>query len=88
MKQRLRRKEQPGLYDINIVGSMFKSWLRDLPDEVLPKQTQAKIACESPDPSTVPQMLRDELSNLPPWNYYMVFAITCHLGLLRSSKDK
>ena len=80
--------DQPELYDINIVGSMFKSWLRDLPDEILPKQTQAKIARENPDPSTVPQMLRDELSNLPPWNYYLLFAITCHLSLLTAYSDK
>ena len=67
---------------------MFKSWLRDLPDEIFPKLTQAKIARENPDATTVPQMLRDELSNLPPWNYYLLFAITCHLSLLTAYADK
>ncbi len=30
----------------------------------------------------VPQMLKDELSKLPPYNYYLLFAITCHLSML------
>ena len=76
------------LYDINIIGSMFKSWLRDLPEEILPKATQAKVAREHPDATTVPQMFRDELSMLPPWNYYLLFAITCHLSLLTAYADK
>lgn len=33
---------------------------------------------------TAPQALRDELSQLPPWNYYLLFAITCHLSLLQT----
>lgn len=33
-------------------------------------------------------MLKDELSKLPPWNYYLLFAITCHLSLLNSYVDK
>lgn len=33
-------------------------------------------------------MLRDELSKLPPWNYYLLFAITCHLSLLNSYVGK
>ena len=32
-------------------------------------------------------MMRDELSKLPPFNYYLLFAITCHLSLLLSYKD-
>ncbi|KAF1815395.1 Rho GTPase activation protein, partial [Eremomyces bilateralis CBS 781.70] len=27
----------PDLYDINTITSLFKAWLRDLPDEVFPK---------------------------------------------------
>ncbi|KAI4210992.1 MAG: hypothetical protein LQ351_006219 [Letrouitia transgressa] len=30
------------LYDINIIGSLFKAWLRDLPTEILPKAVQEK----------------------------------------------
>ena len=67
---------------------MFKSWLRDLPEEIFPKETQARIARENPDATTVPQLLKDELSMLPPWNYYLLFAITCHLSLLTAYADK
>jgi len=80
--------DEPDLYDINIIGSIFKAWLRDLPDEIFPKAIQAKIAAECQGAMTAPQMLRDELSKLPPWNYYLLFAITCHLSLLTSYVDK
>lgn len=76
------------MYDINIIGSIFKAWLRDLPDEIFPKATQAQIAAECKGALTAPQMLKDELSKLPPWNYYLLFAITCHLSLLNSYVDK
>lgn len=80
--------EEPDLYDINIIGSMFKAWLRDLPTEILPKATQAKIAQECAGSKDVPKLLKDELSKLPPWNYYLLFAITCHLSLLHAYVDQ
>ncbi|KAL8663624.1 MAG: hypothetical protein Q9202_003694 [Teloschistes flavicans] len=80
--------DESELYDINIIGSLFKAWLRDLPSEILPKATQARVAAAHPEAAEVPQMLRDELSNLPPWNYYLLFAITCHLSLLHACHDK
>lgn len=67
---------------------MFKAWLRDLPTEILPKVTQAKIAHECAGAKEVPKLLKDELSKLPPWNYYLLFAITCHLSLLHAYVDK
>ena len=76
--------EEPDLYDINTIGSLFKAWLRELPDELFPKETQAKIAKECEGATTAPQMLKDELSKLPPYHYYLLFAITCHLNLLHS----
>lgn len=82
---------QDDLYDINIIGSMLKAWLRELPDELFPKDAQDRIAREcSGNDEEVPQMLIDELSNLPPFNYYLLFAITCHLSLLlaHSAKNK
>ena len=79
---------EPELYDINIIGSMFKAWLRDLPSEILPKETQNRVARECVGAKEVPQMLKDELSMLPPWNYYLLFAITCHLSLLHAYVDK
>ena len=80
--------DEKDLYDINIIGSMFKAWLRDLPDEILPKETQERIHAACPDQSNAPKMLKDELSMLPPWNYYLLFAITCHLSLLHAYVEK
>ena len=80
--------DQEDLYDINIIGSMFKAWLRDLPDEIFPVSTQDRISAMCDDPVGAPQMLKDELSLLPPWNYYLLFAITCHLSLLHAYVEK
>ncbi|ESZ96269.1 hypothetical protein SBOR_3324 [Sclerotinia borealis F-4128] len=76
------------LYDINIIGSMLKAWLRELPDELLPKAAQDRIARECAGSEEVPQQLVDELSNLSPFNYYLLFAITCHLSLLLAHSQK
>lgn len=81
--------EEDSLYDINIIGSMLKAWLRELPDELFPKEAQDRIARKcSGTTKGVPQMLTDELSNLPPFNYYLLFAITCHLSLLLAHSEK
>lgn len=79
---------QEDLYDINIIGSMLKAWLRELPDELFPKEAQDRIARECAGAEKVPQMLIDELSKLSPFNYYLLFAITCHLSLLLAHSDK
>ncbi|KUI66638.1 putative Rho-type GTPase-activating protein 2 [Cytospora mali] len=79
---------QEDLYDINIIGSMLKAWLRELPDELFPKEAQDRIARECVGAEKVPQMLIDELSKLSPFNYYLLFAITCHLSLLLAHSDK
>lgn len=78
---------QTDLYDINIVGSMLKSWLRELPDELFPKDAQERVSKDSPNCEEVPQILIDELSNLPPYNYYLLFAITCHLSLVLEHRE-
>lgn len=80
--------EQDDLYDINIIGSMLKAWLRELPDELFPKEAQERIARECAGAEKVPDLLVEELSNLPPFNYYLLFAITCHLSLLLAHSDK
>ena len=80
--------DEEELYDINIIGSMFKAWLRELPSEILPKEVQARIAEQCAGAKEVPQLLKDELSLLPPWNYYLLFAITCHLSLLTAYAAK
>lgn len=76
------------LYDINIIGSLFKAWLRDLPTEILPKAVQEKVSKECAGATEVPQLFKDELSMLPPWNYYLLFATTCHLSLLHAYVEK
>ncbi|KAL9076817.1 MAG: hypothetical protein Q9161_000802 [Pseudevernia consocians] len=80
--------DEEELYDINIIGSMFKAWLRELPSEVLPKEVQARVAEQCAGATEAPQLLKDELSSLPPWNYYLLFAITCHLSLLTAYAAK
>ncbi|CAG8089809.1 unnamed protein product [Penicillium nalgiovense] len=80
--------EVPDLYDINTIGSLFKAWLRELPDELFPKLTQTMIAMKCEGATTAPQLLKDELSKLPPYHYYLLFAITCHLNLLHSYVDQ
>jgi hypothetical protein len=67
---------------------MLKAWLRELPDELFPKAAQDRIARECSGADTVPQLLIDELSNLSPFNYYLLFAITCHLSLLLAHSEK
>ncbi|ORY57466.1 Rho GTPase activation protein [Pseudomassariella vexata] len=79
---------QEDLYDINIIGSMLKAWLRELPDELFPKEAQERISRECSGAEEVPQLLVEELSNLSPYNYYLLFAITCHLSLLLAHSDK
>lgn len=46
------------------------------------------IADKCEGATEVPQLLKDELSKLPPHNYYLLFAITCHLSLLHSYVDQ
>jgi hypothetical protein len=77
----------PNLNDPNVIGSLFKGWLRQLPDEIFPKEIQAKIQRECQGAKATPQMLKDELSKLPPFNYYLLFAITCHISLLHSCSE-
>lgn len=45
------------------------------------------IAKKCEGATTAPQMLKDELSKLPPYHYYLLFAITCHLNLLHTYVD-
>ncbi|KAK4546030.1 hypothetical protein LTR36_002167 [Oleoguttula mirabilis] len=88
--------DEQDLYDPNNIGSMLKSWLRDLPTEIMPATAQTSLGVElekeNPDYSKMgqpaPQKLRDALSELSPFNYYLLFAITCHLSLLLSHKEQ
>lgn len=69
---------------------MLKAWFRELPDEIFPKATQSRIAreCEAYAGGDIaPPMLKEELSKLPPFNYYLLFAITAHITLLSKFSD-
>ncbi|EGP85713.1 uncharacterized protein MYCGRDRAFT_74100 [Zymoseptoria tritici IPO323] len=74
---------------------MLKAWLRELPSEMMPASLQKSLAVqlekENPNYKNVgqpaSQLLRDALSDLPPYNYYLLFAITCHLSLLLTNKE-
>ncbi|CAK4029439.1 uncharacterized protein RCC_04181 [Lecanosticta acicola] len=82
--------------DTNEIASMLKAWLRELPTEIMPQDLQQNLAAElekeNPQYKNVgqpaSQKLRDALSELPPFNYYLLFAITCHLSLLLTNKDR
>jgi len=82
--------------DTNEIASMLKAWFRELPTEVMPASRQKALGAqlEKQNPNyrnqgqEAPQLLRDALSELPPFNYYLLFAITCHLSLLLTNKDK
>ena len=76
--------EDENLPDVNAVASMMKAWIRDLPEPLLPKQVANTILEHCDDPQKTPQAMRDALSNLPPYNYYLLFAITCHISLVHS----
>lgn len=80
--------EEEGLNDINVVASLFKIWLRDLPDDILPKSIQDKVMDSCIGAESVPQQLIDELSNLPPFNYYLLYAISGHLSLVLANSDQ
>ncbi|KAF2710434.1 hypothetical protein K504DRAFT_262002 [Pleomassaria siparia CBS 279.74] len=79
--------QDDNLNDPNVIGSLFKNWLRNLPDEIFPKTVQGRIQQECQGAKSTPQMLKDELSKLPPFNYYLLFAITCHISLLHSCSE-
>lgn len=87
--------DEKELYDPNNIGSLLKSWLRDLPDDIFPADKQKELAQTLADKDLdyskpgkpVPQELKDTLSNLSPFNYYLLFAVTCHLSLLLSHHD-
>jgi hypothetical protein len=84
------------LYDPNTIGSMLKHWLRELPEPMFPYKLQHALGAELQRDNprfnvmgqSAPQKLRDALSELPPFNYYLLFAVTCHLSLLLSHQER
>lgn len=84
--------DESELYDASIIASLFKEWIRELPEDIFPKDAQQRVTSQLPDKlperGSVSQLLRDELQHLPPFHYYLLFAITCHLSLLLSYEAK
>lgn len=84
--------DESELYDASIIASLFKEWIRELPEDIFPKDAQDRITAqlprELPEKGAVSSLLRNELQHLPPFNYYLLFAITCHLSLLLSYEPK
>ncbi|KAF8534017.1 hypothetical protein BDD12DRAFT_809690 [Trichophaea hybrida] len=76
--------------DLHTVSSLLKGWFRSLPDAVLPLDVQKRIydrckdETESPRP---PQAFIDELSNLPPYNYYLLNHLFSHLSTICLASD-
>lgn len=85
-------KPDTPIYDVNTVASILKNWLRtlkDMNDEIVPTKVQTEVISAltkdgASAPQQAPQELRDALSKLPPFNYYLLFALTCHISLLNA----
>ena len=88
--------DEEELYDPNTISSMLKQWLRELPTDIVPQDLQLSLGRELYKDNPVyhqagqqtPQKLRDALSELPPFNYYLLFAVTCHLSLMLSHQAR
>lgn len=70
------------------MGSLFKAWLRELPEEIFSLDVQEQLSEKYDSQEKAPAELKEMLSELPPWNYYLLFAITCHLSLLNAYQEK
>jgi hypothetical protein len=87
----LAPKEKDELGDVNIIASMFKSWIRNQPTLIIPKEVQDRVTKrwrEEGEQEEVPQYFKDELSELPPYHYYLLFAITCHISLVYACREE
>jgi RhoGAP domain len=59
-----------------------------LPEDILPTSTQDELTSRYAGEQKAPEEVKEVLSQLPPWNYYLLFAITCHLSLLHAYQEK
>jgi len=69
------------------VASLLKAWFRELPDDLFPKELQEELSAKHHQSDTAPDDLKIVISNFPPWRYYLLFAITCHLSLVAGYSD-
>jgi hypothetical protein len=85
--------EIPDLHDVNVVATMLKRYLSNLPPVLSPTlQSDIINHCSTTDPAvpgaTTPTYMKDALSTLPPWNYYLLFAITGHISFLHNHREQ
>ena len=73
--------------DAKVIASLLKRWFRSLPDDILDQDVQKDLSTKYSTHKQAPEEIRDVLSKLAPWNYYLLFAITCHLSLLTAYED-
>lgn len=76
--------------DLHTVSSLLKGWFRALPDAILPQDVQKRIyeKCKHQTESQKPpQAFIEELSNLPPYNYYLLNHLFSHLSAVCSASD-
>ncbi|KAF8428138.1 hypothetical protein EV426DRAFT_705034 [Tirmania nivea] len=76
--------------DIHTVTSLLKSYFRALPEAILPAEIQKKVyeQCKDhPESESPPQCFIDELSQLPPYNYYMLYSLSAHLSIVNQQSD-
>ena len=70
------------------LGPCSKLGFVNFPTNFSLRRHKTRFAQQCEGATTAPQLLKDELSKLPPYNYYLLFAITCHLNLLHSYVDQ
>ncbi|RPA93962.1 Rho GTPase activation protein [Choiromyces venosus 120613-1] len=76
--------------DLHTVSSLLKGWFRSLPEAVLPPEVQKRVyeKCkDQTDAPKPPQAFIDELSQLPPYNYYLLHHLFSHLSAVCGASD-
>ena len=61
-----------------------------VPEAILPAEIQKKVyeQCKDhPESESPPQCFIDELSQLPPYNYYMLYSLSAHLSIVNRQSD-
>ena len=61
-----------------------------MPEAILPAEIQKKVyeQCKDhPESESPPQCFIDELSQLPPYNYYMLYSLSAHLSIVNQQSD-
>ncbi|EPS41721.1 hypothetical protein H072_4375 [Dactylellina haptotyla CBS 200.50] len=76
--------------DVNTASSLLKSFIRSLPEPILPVKFQEELFEKVRDNTNAkepPQAFRDMLSSLPPQNYYLLQLLTNHLSNVRLAEE-